>query len=127
VNGWGEVGVFWFVRVLKSEDFPVFGNPMRMACMSDFFIPCFFPLPDFFALLIFSLSFLYLVLSSALRFSAPLWVGIVESMFCKACNFSSRVWARLYSFSACRNSGWALIGIRYILDCISIYKVGFLI
>ena len=72
VKGWGEVFASWFVRALKRDDLPVFGNPMRIACISAFFIPCFLDLPDFFDFSIDCFSFLYRSLSWALKFSAPL-------------------------------------------------------
>ena len=58
VNGCGDIFGFRFVRVLKIVDLPVFGNPARTHCMSAFFIPCCFPLPDFFCLVRFVFSFL---------------------------------------------------------------------
>ena len=58
VNGCGDIFGFRFVRVLKIDDFPVFGNPARTHCMSAFLIPCCFPLPDFFCLATDIFSFL---------------------------------------------------------------------
>ena len=58
VNGCGEIFGFSFVRVLNIVDFPTFGNPAKMHCMSAFLIPCCEDFPDLFCLANPALSFL---------------------------------------------------------------------
>ena len=58
MNGCGDILASRFVRVLNIVDLPVFGNPIRMHCISAFLIPVCFPLPDFFCLARVAFSFL---------------------------------------------------------------------
>lgn len=48
MNLCGDVFTLSPVNLLKRVDFPVFGNPTRMHCMSAFLIPSREDFPDFF-------------------------------------------------------------------------------
>ena len=91
--------------MLKIDDFPVFGNPMRRACISDFFIPCFFDLPAFFDFSIDCFNFLYLVLRFARIASPALCFGTYLSISPRHSSFSSEVVVSKNLFSAVIYSG----------------------
>lgn len=80
--------------------FPVFVNPASTTCMSGFFIPIWFPFPDFFRFSIEVFSFVYLFVRFFLMFSEDLCFGTSFIMISKHASLSSSVVASKYSCSA---------------------------
>ena len=66
---------FFFVKMLKIVDFPVFGGPQITHCISAFFIPCLLPLPLFFLFSALSLNFFNLDVRFFNIFSDDLCLG----------------------------------------------------
>ena len=100
--GLGDVFAFgfWLVNMLNIVDFPVFGNPKRVHCISAFFIPGFDDLPDFFLFSIPFFSFVYLVVKFFNIFSDDLCLGHSFIIISKHVILSSSVFASLNSCSA---------------------------